>query len=86
MCRGEVNSLSGTNIQDFWEFSNQKKENVAVFMEGTVTDPNWEFSWRCPLFVWQNEMLVELLEDLEDIRESQVEDVWWWRLEAGDLR
>lgn len=31
------------------------------------------------------EMLVELLEDLEDIRGSQVEDVWWWRLEDNGI-
>lgn len=29
------------------------------------TDPNWSFSWRHPLFVWENELVMELLADLD---------------------
>jgi len=72
----------------FWDkyprlfsLSNQKEENVGELAVGLVTDVDWGFSWRHPLFVWEEEMLLELKEDLGGFKGSQEEDVWRWRLE-----
>lgn len=46
---------------------------------------NWAFSWRRPLFVWEHELVLEMMEDLEGFRGRQEEDVWRQRLE-GDRR
>lgn len=35
-----------------------------------------------PLFVWENELLTELLEDLESFRGSVEDDICWWRMEG----
>jgi len=37
---------------------------------------NWNFSWRRALFVWEEELLKSLLEDLEGMRWSNGEDEW----------
>jgi hypothetical protein len=52
---------------------------------GTLNTPecNWSFSWRCPLFVWENDLLRELYADLEGFRGSLDEDVWRWKLEES---
>lgn len=61
--------------------SNQKEACVGDLGDFNTTETNWLFSWRRPLFVWENELLMELLEDLEGFRGFLEEDVWWWRLE-----
>lgn len=38
-----------------------------------ATEVNWIFSRRRPLFVWENELLLELMEDLEGFRGRQEE-------------
>jgi hypothetical protein len=53
------------------------REMGEVFEEGIV----WRFNWRRNLFVWEEEILLSLKEDLEGCRWSQEEDVWWWNLE-----
>lgn len=64
-----------------FSLSNQKEANVGELAVGLVTDVDWGFSWRRPLFVWEEEMLLELKEDLGGFRGSQEEDVWRGRLE-----
>jgi len=63
--------------------SNQKEAKVGELGSFGHTDPNWLFSWRCPLFVWENELVTELLVDLDGFRGTLEEDVWWWRLEES---
>ena len=48
---------------------------------GSMSEGVWCFSWRRSLFVWENEMLMVLMEDLEGFTGRQEEDVWRWRLE-----
>jgi len=54
---------------------------VGDLWVGLISDGVWGFSWRHPLFVWENEMLLALMEDLEGFRSRQEEDVWRWKLE-----
>jgi hypothetical protein len=41
----------------------------------------WNLTWRRHLFMWEEEVLLSLLEDLEGVRLNDQMDVWWWRLE-----
>jgi len=34
------------------------------------------FPWRRDLFVWEEEFLISLMEDLEG---------WWWKVEEGGI-
>jgi hypothetical protein len=40
-----------------------------------------EFTWRRRLFMWEEEVLLSLREDLEGMRLTSHEDVWRWKLE-----
>jgi hypothetical protein len=51
----------------------------AVSEEGL----NWNFIWRIRLFLWEEELLTSLLEDLEGMRWSNEEDKWRWNLEEN---
>lgn len=42
----------------------------------------WAFNWRRSLFVWEDNLLTELLGDLEGFVGSEVEDSWRWKLES----
>ena len=48
-----------------------------VLEEGTVR----RFNWRRNLFMWEEELLLSLKEDLEGFMWTQEEDVWWWNLD-----
>lgn len=48
-----------------------------VLEEGTV----WRFNWRRNLFMWEEEILVSLNENLEGFVWTQEEDLWWWNLD-----
>jgi len=64
-----------------FSLSNQKEACVGDLGVFNTTETNWLFSWRHPFFVWENELLMEFLEDLEGFRGSLEVDAWWWRLE-----
>jgi len=53
---------------------------VGDLGEFLATEVKWVFAWQHPLFVWENELLLELKEDLEGFRGRQEEDAWRWRL------
>lgn len=42
---------------------------------------DWAFTWRRHLFMWEEEVLLSLREDLEDTRLSSQEDEWRWKSE-----
>lgn len=46
---------------------------------------DWRFTWRRNLFVWEEELLLSLKEDLEEMRWSQEIDVWRWKLEESGV-
>lgn len=64
-----------------FSLSNQKEATVREVGLFNTTGNNWNFVWRRPLFVWENELLVELLEELDSFRSSIEDDFWRWRLE-----
>ena len=66
-----------------FSLSNQKEANIGDLGTFDTADGNWSFSWRRPLFVWENDLLTELFADLEGFRGTLEEDVWWWRLEES---
>lgn len=41
-----------------------------------------ELVWRWPLFVWEEELLISLMEDLEGHRWDNYEDMWGWKLKG----
>jgi len=45
----------------------------------------WSFRWRRHIFVWEEELLVSLMEDLERMTWSPSEDVWRWNLEENGV-
>jgi len=61
--------------------STQKEAKVREV--GVVSDQgiDWVFSWRRHLFMWEEEVLLSIKEDLEDTRLSSQEDGWRWKLE-----
>jgi hypothetical protein len=44
---------------------------------------DWVFSWRKNLFVWEEEIIISLLEDLEGLTRGNHEDRWFWKAEKG---
>ncbi|RHN71145.1 putative reverse transcriptase zinc-binding domain-containing protein [Medicago truncatula] len=64
-----------------YSISNQREARVGEV--GVVSEVGrvWLFSWRRHLFVWEEELLVSLMEDLEGMRWYNREDEWRWNLE-----
>lgn len=54
---------------------------------GVVSDSgiHWNFTWRRHLFMWEEEVLLSLLEDLEGARLGIQVDAWRWKLEESGL-
>ena len=50
---------------------------------GVVLDHGleWRLNWRRHLFMWEEEILLCLMDDLEGVRLSNKADVWRWKLE-----
>ena len=63
--------------------SNQKEGKVSDFRGPVECSQEWVFSWRRNLFVWEEELLISLMEDLEGHRWNNFEDEWEWKLEEG---
>jgi hypothetical protein len=63
--------------------SNQKEAKVAEVWREGGSGPDWNFTWRRRLFVWEENLLNNLLLDLQDFGLAQGEDVWSWKLEEG---
>lgn len=51
-------------------------------MEGVlISGLEWTFDWRRRLFVWEEQLLCDLRENLVGVRLGAEEDGWRWRLE-----
>lgn len=61
--------------------SNQRESVVGEVGVNTDVGREWLFNWRRNLFVWEEELLVSLMEDLEGMTWSVFEDVWRWNLD-----
>jgi hypothetical protein len=61
--------------------SNQKEATISelAVVEGGII--HWNFSWRRMLFVWEEELVTNLLVSLEVFSLSSDEDSWCWRLD-----
>lgn len=66
-----------------YSISNQKEASVGEIGEVLEEGWRWNFVWRRRLFVWEEELLHSLLEDVEGLRWSHEEDVWRWNLEEN---
>lgn len=64
-------------------FSISTQKEAKVGEVGVVSDQgiDWVLTWRRHLFMWEEEVLLSLKEDLEVSRLSSSEDVWRWKLE-----
>jgi hypothetical protein len=59
----------------------QQEASVASLCSG---ENGWNFIWRRRLFVWETNLLNELLLLLGPVRLSKAEDRWGWRPEKGE--
>jgi hypothetical protein len=68
-----------------FSISNQKEAKVGEVGVRVEEGVDWRFIWRRNLFVWEEDLLLSLKEDLEEIRWSQELDVWRWKLEDSGV-
>lgn len=64
-------------ISLLYSLSNQKKGKVG---EGVG---EWDLVWRRSPFIWEENLILELVGLLHSVRWSEAEDVWWWNPEEG---
>jgi hypothetical protein len=66
-----------------FSISSQKEAMVAdVYTPGLV--PSWGLLWRRRLFVWEEDLLANLLNVLHPVTLSEEDDRWRWRPEEGN--
>jgi len=65
--------------------SNLKDATVAEVwvLNGTVKE--WSFSWRRPFFVWEEQLLINLLADLEGHVWNEGADGRGWKREEDEV-
>nr|ABE87613.2 hypothetical protein MtrDRAFT_AC153125g45v2 [Medicago truncatula] len=79
--RGEM--IFCSKYPRLFAISNQKDAKVAEMWEDRGTETELIFNWRRRLFVWEEEILNNLLRDLHGFDRTQGEDEWCWKLEDG---
>jgi len=65
--------------------SDQKEAKVGEVGVMTEWGRDWRFIWRRNLFVWEEELLSSLTEDLEGMIWSSNEDLWRWNLDDNGV-
>jgi hypothetical protein len=68
-----------------YSVSNQKEALVGEMGVPSGTRWEWRFTWRRHLFMWEEELLLSLKEDLEEMVRSEEKDVWRWSLEDSGV-
>jgi hypothetical protein len=63
--------------------SNQKEAKVANVWVTTEVGREWRFEWRRRFFVWEEELLNNMMEVLHGHVWTEGVDKWVWRLEDG---
>jgi hypothetical protein len=76
--RGEVPFMVKYNR--LFSISNQQESSVEEMWEDSQEGGRWAFTWRRRLFVWEEELLANLLSDLECFVWNNEEDRWRWVL------
>jgi len=66
-----------------YAISNQKEAKVADFLVFNGFGTEWNFSWRRRLFVWEEELINNLMLDIQGFDRAPGEDEWVWKLEDG---
>jgi hypothetical protein len=76
------NWLGGTPLSllfpRLFSLSNHKNCVVVEFFTREGDGGRWSFSWRRTLFQWELVLVTNLLELLEPVNLSMVDDSWWW--------
>jgi hypothetical protein len=67
-----------------YSISTQKEALVGEVGERSDLRMEWNFTWRMHLFMWEEDVLLSLLEDLEGVSLVDQRDAWWWRLEEKE--
>lgn len=68
-----------------YSISNYTEALVRDMGENVEGGSVWIFHWRRHLFMWEEELLVSLKEDLEGVVWTQDEDLWRWNLEDNGI-
>jgi len=68
-----------------FSISNQKEATIGDLLALNCSNLEWNFNWRRSFFVWEGQLLANLLEDLEGVVWSQEEDEWRWNLEDNGV-
>ncbi|GAU23756.1 hypothetical protein TSUD_128610 [Trifolium subterraneum] len=62
-----------------------KEALVSEIRVGGEGVSRWEWGWRRSLFVWEEELLLGLLDFISPMAFSTDDDVWYWGLEDGGV-
>jgi hypothetical protein len=74
-----IGGASLTNIFPWlYSLSNHKEGTIDEFFVSDGVGVKWSFYWRRPLFLWESDLLDNLLATLEPVNLSLVEDYWMW--------
>ena len=68
-----------------FSISSNQEANVHDLWIPNSSGGGWAFNWRCPLFVWEKNLLTELLGDLEGFEFSIEDGLWMWRLQDDNI-
>lgn len=68
-----------------FSISNNKEASIQEMWTPNASEGRWNFSWRCQLFVWENNLLIELLGMLDGFERCGVDDRWRWKLEDDHI-
>jgi hypothetical protein len=77
--RGKVAFM--VKFQRLFTITTNQEATVQDMWMSTTNGGRWNFSWRRQLFVWENNLLLELLDILDGFVWSDGVDRWKWRLE-----
>ncbi|WJX96105.1 hypothetical protein P8452_77351 [Trifolium repens] len=61
-----------------FSLSTTKEAMIVDLVTAEEEHITWNFGWRRALFIWEEELVNNLLASLEDVTLSNREDRWWW--------
>ena len=81
--RGEVSFM--VKFHRLFTISTDQEATVQDMWSPNLGGGRWNFNWRRELFVWENNLLRDLMEDLEGFVVGVEDDRWRWKLEDDDI-